>query len=517
MRKAIASLRQIGHKKIKPGVSDFKNAVPDGEPGLCNVATTTTTTTAFDASALPSDRVDATMNWSVNSTCLANAMEMYLRPLKDYALSALPDDLVTKLSSHAHGNPFPQQPLVMFYATAGMRLVSPQQESNILSAVRLSLSTGAFGAAFGRATTISAPAGVGNRDGNDGKSADSFRDHVRVLTGPEEATLDWLAVNAALGLNLLPSASLAQGPGGLSAVRGLADAGAFQEEAELNGHRDVELEPVGALDLGGWSTQIAFAQAPRSSRSITTNPQAAPLSAPAPRSAEFVAASHLGFGVLRAFDLALDACAAHALALKEAKRGRIGDEIDNLNDEADSNEWHACPCLSPGQEVVHMYRLPAYVPPRQRRPAAAVDPDADGVGGDVDDSQSSEASAMHRRWARHGAMAAGGDGSEVENGAATSAEGDTSATGSTDPTDTEVEVDVENDGEDEELTLAERAARVGELAVFSDWEWEDWVSASDLDGSGAIDGNGDDLVLRFLKCAHERLRARMREIVLVLV
>jgi hypothetical protein len=114
-------------------------------------------------------------------------------------------------------------------------------------------------------------------------------------------------------------------------------------------------------------------------------------------------------------------------------------------------------------------------------------------------------------------MAAGGDGSEVENGAATSAEGDTSATGSTDPTDTEVEVDVENDGEDEELTLAERAARVGELAVFSDWEWEDWVSASDLDGSGAIDGNGDDLVLRFLKCAHERLRARMREIVLVLV
>lgn len=517
MREAIASLRQVGHKKIKPGVSDFKKAVPDGAPGLCTIARSGSGTLEE-----PSEGVDGAAVGSVNSTCLANAVEVYLAPLKEYALAALPEDLVTRITTQTNEKS-PQQPLIMFYATAGMRLVSPQQEASILNAVRSSLNAGAFGAAFGTAPVIAA--------------ADY---HVRVLTGPEEATLDWLAVNAALGLNLNPSISLAQGPGGLNAVRGLVDIVDSSEEAEVDGSEESdanikeqnpnneggdwqfnpELEPVGALDLGGWSTQIAFSQSPRSSSSSTNNAEEGPISTAPPAahhlpspSSKFVAASHLGFGVLGAFDLALDACAAHALALLEAQQGRIGDESNDDDDDQSSsgdNEWHVCPCLSPGQEVVHTYRLPAYVPPRQRRPPAAVSPDSDGIGRDNIDSQS-EASAMHRRWARHGAMAAGGDGSEVEDETA-SGNGDdasTAAATAAGAAATQVEVGSEEADENkdrvEELSLAEGAVRVGELAVFSDWEWEDWVSASDLDGNGAIDGNEVCLVFLSKVCVKMHL------------
>ena len=126
---------------------------------------------------------------------------------------------------------------------------------------------------------------------------------TEAVVGEREALFDWLTVNSALRLPFLSA---------------------------LEETTSVSTATVGALDLGGASTQIAFPAAAGAAAEVSTEGEAARTAGARP---DLVATSHLGYGVLEAFQNATLICAHAALPGGDANGGRA-----------------ACPCLNPGQE-----------------------------------------------------------------------------------------------------------------------------------------------------------------------
>jgi len=125
---------------------------------------------------------------------------------------------------------------------------------------------------------------------------------TEAVVGEREALFDWLSVNSALRLPFLP---------------------------ELEGTTSASSATVGALDLGGASTQIAF-MAAAGAAAVSPEGEAARTAGTRP---DLVATSHLGYGVLEAFQNATLMCAHAAFPGSDADGSRA-----------------ACPCLNPGQE-----------------------------------------------------------------------------------------------------------------------------------------------------------------------
>ena len=181
---------------------------------------------------------------------LSLAMAEYLRPLLQHAVGALSAALGDGAGRGAggvgvSGSAGPATLPVIFHATAGLRLVAPEARDAILGAVARALETSPDLAALGFTLDVRA----------------------EVISGAEEARLSWVAANKVTAVPTLLGAQYDGGIGGGDKVDEVA----------------VEKPVYGLLELGGASTQIAYATAAAS--------------APVDGSADggnFVFASHLG-------------------------------------------------------------------------------------------------------------------------------------------------------------------------------------------------------------------------------
>ena len=121
----------------------------------------------------------------------------------------------------------------------------------------------------------------------------------------------------------------------------------------------------------------------------------------------------------------------------------------------EGTERHGCACLSLGQEWDHDLK-------------AASEAAAEAAAAADDDTDDDEAAA-YDAWS-HGGSGPGPSWGGVDGAAEVRAAGGAGA------------------GAGEGEGVDQGAVWIRELAVFSAWDWEDWVGTSDLDGSGTIDG-----------------------------
>jgi len=418
-RLAVESLEQLGYEKTKPGISDLAKIAAKPKPPQAKSA-------RGEAGGEGVERAEKGEKGGGLGAAVGRVLsglgkkKRGARQLKaselgeDDELGAAVAAYLTPLVAHAEsfvpaGVARARCP-VLFYATAGMRLVTPHQGARVMSAVAYALQRSSFGLA-----------GEGN--------------WTRVISGRQEAHFDWLTVNAALGLDLWPHLSAPETQAPATAT---ASAEQQPQQPPLKAER---ARSVGALDMGGWSTQIAFlADADLGGRqqgqqsfatslgSNWSSEAAGGAGAGVGNRASLVGASHLGFGALGAFEALLDLCT----------KGAVGKPSGASSSRVD------CPCLHVGQARNHTLRQ---TPPTPTPPLGSVESEA---------------------GARDG----------VEAGVEVRADGSVAASASSSSNQAQ---------EQEPAWLGWPSGWAGDLAVLREWEWDDWVGASDFDASGTVD------------------------------